>query len=161
MPKPITSGSSTWSDKPQKNESRKKFDLRNSIKDGQPEVFISDPYGLSVESMKEVIVFCELHCLRVVIHANSWWNPCGGTIRLEFRRDVPGMRTEHWADPEEAMPRSSSSGATSSRRDLPAKVIMAAPAGYLGVNPGCAPVLQRKRPDDLQPALWRHSRWSR
>jgi len=55
------------------------------IKDGLPERFVSQPYELQMDAVREMISYCDKHDLTFTIHGASWHFP-GATVLVEFRR---------------------------------------------------------------------------
>jgi|GEM_PF-3226288 len=60
--------------------------LSEWAQDGKTVKIVSQPYGLSYETMKEIIKYCEKRGLRVDISAVSWHFP-GQTLRVDFSVD--------------------------------------------------------------------------
>ncbi|HML39873.1 MAG TPA: helix-turn-helix domain-containing protein [Bellilinea sp.] len=56
------------------------------VKDGNTEKIVLQPYYLTYEDMKELVVFCELYELRADVHSESWHFP-GKTIRIDISRN--------------------------------------------------------------------------
>jgi hypothetical protein len=55
-------------------------------KDGKPELFISQPYGLSWGKLRELVAFCETHGLEVNMDAGTSWYFPGRSLRVVFRK---------------------------------------------------------------------------
>lgn len=52
---------------------------------GMPERFISQPYDLQMDTLREMLKFCDKRGLTLGVHGGSWYFP-GATILVEFRR---------------------------------------------------------------------------
>lgn len=60
--------------------------LSEWVKDGETYSIVSQPYGLSLETLKEMIEFCDQHQLMPYISANRAWQFPGSALSIEFRR---------------------------------------------------------------------------
>jgi hypothetical protein len=54
-------------------------------RNGKPEVYVSQPYGLSWESLKNLVSFCETHGLEAEIDTGSWHFP-DNTLLVEIKK---------------------------------------------------------------------------
>jgi|CZCA01.1.fsa_nt_gi hypothetical protein len=57
------------------------------IKDGKPFSFVTQPYGLSLEDLKEIVAYCEEHNLDVFVDAGMSWHYPGSTVAVELTRE--------------------------------------------------------------------------
>ena len=60
--------------------------LSEWVKDGETFSIVSQPYGISLASLKEMIKFCEEHQLEPYISADRAWHFPGAALSIEFRR---------------------------------------------------------------------------
>lgn len=60
--------------------------LSEWVKDGETYSIVSQPYGLSLGTLKEMIEFCDQHQLVPYISANRAWQFPGSALSIEFRR---------------------------------------------------------------------------
>jgi predicted TIM-barrel fold metal-dependent hydrolase len=56
------------------------------IKAGKPFSFVSQPYGLSLQDLREIVAYCEEHDLDVSVDAGASWHYPGATVAVEFTR---------------------------------------------------------------------------
>ena len=56
------------------------------IKAGKPFSFVSQPYGLSLQDLREIVAYCEEHNLDVSVDAGASWHYPGATVAVEFTR---------------------------------------------------------------------------
>ena len=56
------------------------------IKDGKPFSFVSQPYGLGLQDLREIVAYCEEHNLDVLVDAGMSWHYPGATVAVEFTR---------------------------------------------------------------------------
>jgi len=56
------------------------------IKAGKPFSFVSQPYGLSLQDLREIVAYCEEHNLDVSVDAGTSWHYPGATVAVEFTR---------------------------------------------------------------------------
>jgi hypothetical protein len=47
--------------------------------------YVSQPYGLDLETMGQIVDICRIHGMRAVVHAGSWYFP-SGTICVEYTK---------------------------------------------------------------------------
>lgn len=59
-------------------------------KDGKPEVFVFQPYGMSYDTIRELTMFCEQWELRFYIDALPSWHFPGGVLTVQIRRQMDG-----------------------------------------------------------------------
>lgn len=57
------------------------------LKDGKPHTYISQPYGLVQDQLREIVEFADAHGLRVEIGAARSFHFPGKTICVEYRRE--------------------------------------------------------------------------
>lgn len=53
---------------------------------GKPFVYVSQPYGVSLDDMKSIVQVCEAHGLVASIDAHSWWYP-DSTVLVEIHKE--------------------------------------------------------------------------
>ncbi len=58
-------------------------------KNGKPEMFVSQPYGISWRQLRAIVAFCEAHGLEVSIDARGSWHFPGRTLRVTYRKVEP------------------------------------------------------------------------
>jgi hypothetical protein len=51
------------------------FTTKDWFKNGKEEIMVSQPYGLSLESLRETLNFCDKHNLDLEIDAGGWHYP--------------------------------------------------------------------------------------
>ena len=56
------------------------------LKDGKPYSFVTQPYGLSLNDLKQIVAYCEEHGLDVFVDAGLSWHYPGTTVAVEFTR---------------------------------------------------------------------------
>ena len=56
------------------------------LKNGKPHVYISQPYELSIEDLKELVEFCERHSLN--LHVSTWpaWHFPGSVLNVKVTK---------------------------------------------------------------------------
>lgn len=52
---------------------------------GAKQTYVSHPYHLTLETMREIVAMCDEHGLECTVDASSWYYP-GGTIKLEWTK---------------------------------------------------------------------------
>lgn len=60
--------------------------LSEWVKDGETYSIVSQPYGISYETLIEMIKFCDQHELEPYISADRAWHFPGSALSIEFRR---------------------------------------------------------------------------
>jgi hypothetical protein len=55
------------------------------LRDGEPHVYVSQPYGLTLNDMRALVEFCDAHGLDAAVTAGSWHFP-GETLLIEITR---------------------------------------------------------------------------
>lgn len=56
------------------------------LKDGKPEVYISQPYHLSLDNMRAIVEFCDRYRLTVDISTWPSWHFPGAVLTVEVKR---------------------------------------------------------------------------
>jgi hypothetical protein len=54
-------------------------------RDGKPAVFVTQPYSLGLEDLKDIVKYCEKYGLKVSISGLSWHFP-GDTILIQYEK---------------------------------------------------------------------------
>ena len=54
--------------------------------DGKPAVYVSQPYGLSLDRLKEICAACDQHGLTVEVGAWPAWHFPGSVLHVEYRK---------------------------------------------------------------------------
>lgn len=56
------------------------------VRGGKPFSFVSQPYGLSLEDLKQIVAYCEEHNLNALVDAGMSWHCPGSTVAVELTR---------------------------------------------------------------------------
>ncbi|OPX83386.1 MAG: hypothetical protein A4E53_04661 [Pelotomaculum sp. PtaB.Bin104] len=56
------------------------------LKDGKPEVYVSQPYSLSLNEMRNLVRFCDEYGLTVSVSTWPAWHFPGGVLTMEVRK---------------------------------------------------------------------------
>lgn len=56
------------------------------LKDGKPYSYVTQPYGLSLSDLKQIVSYCDEHGLDVFVDAGLSWHYPGTTVAVEFTR---------------------------------------------------------------------------
>lgn len=62
------------------------------IKDGEAHVYVSQPYSLGLEQMRDIVAFCDRHNLEVWIQAGPAWHFPGGVLHVEYKKRDAALR---------------------------------------------------------------------
>lgn len=59
------------------------------LKDGRPEVYVSQPYDLSLDDLRQIVAACDQHGLTVSITTWPAWHFPSRVMQVEYRRAEP------------------------------------------------------------------------
>lgn len=62
------------------------------LENGKPKLYITQPYDLSYEKMKELVAFCEEKGLRVDVHGRGSWHFPGYTLKIVIAKNKPNEK---------------------------------------------------------------------